>query len=338
MIQDIKFQGLSNSPSDNSVQDGELGSCLNLIPEDGELKPIQQPVMVDGGDFLSEGMTIEYIHKVSYDSEIKSHYICYDDLNDGWYWHLLSEPNNVFHEIPLPAADDFHVNTVTSIGNILCFVGSGKTMYAFWDVESNSYNTFDLSSLNYTISIDSEQSYSRFTAEFSDDDFWNIFKWNAIGNTDDGNKKVVGIKATGVDEVLSAIDASMTKSITDLKDKWFKNIVFGVAALRLYDGSYINVSNIFVLPIYKIDNTIWYDADATDAETKAAIKTVRLGSTIHRHNIKVSMDLKNVGALALIYIVQMENSYLTQAKNIETESLSETMKTQIGVVVLNWTT
>ena len=126
MIQDIKFQGLSNSPSDNSVQDGELGSCLNLIPEDGELKPIQQPVMVDGGDFLSEGMTIEYIHKVSYDSEIKSHYICYDDLNDGWYWHLLSEPNNVFHEIPLPAADDFHVNSVTSIGNILCFVGSGS--------------------------------------------------------------------------------------------------------------------------------------------------------------------------------------------------------------------
>ena len=297
MIQDIKFQGLSNSPSDNSVQDGELGSCLNLIPEDGELKPIQQPVMVDGGDFLSEGMTIEYIHKVSYDSEIKSHYICYDDLNDGWYWHLLSEPNNVFHEIPLPAADEFHVNSVTSIGNILCFVGSGETMYAFWDVESNSYNTFDLSSLNYTISIDSEQSYSRFTAEFSDDDFWHIFKWNAIGNTDDGNKKVVGIKATGVDEVLSAIDASMTKSITDLKDKWFKNMVFCVAALRLYDGSYINVSNIFVLPIYKIDNTIWYDADATAAETKAAIKTVRLGSTIHRHNVKVSMDLKNVGAL-----------------------------------------
>ena len=81
MIQDIKFQGLSNSPSDNSVQDGELGSCLNLIPEDGELKPVSQPVMVDGGDFLSEDVTIEYLHKVSYDDKIISHYIPVGGIN-----------------------------------------------------------------------------------------------------------------------------------------------------------------------------------------------------------------------------------------------------------------
>lgn len=251
MIQDIKFQGLSNSPSDNSVQDGELGSCLNLIPEDGELKPIQQPVMVDGGDFLSEGMTIEYIHKVSYDSEIKSHYICYDDLNDGWYWHLLSEPNNVFHEIPLPAADEFHVNSVKSIGNILCFVGDDDIWYAFWDSNTKDYKIFNLSQFKLSIEIERNATTDQVIQKqikLESEEFWNLFEkhyWN-----DDKTESLaypIRTKANKTIEIFNQCDALVNKRMEELGDEYFKYSTLLVAAVRLYDGTYINFSPLAIL-------------------------------------------------------------------------------------------
>lgn len=251
MIQDIKFQGLSNSPSDNSVQDGELGSCLNLILEDGELKPIQQPVMVDGGDFLSEGMTIEYIHKVSYDSEIKSHYICYDDLNDGWYWHLLSEPNNVFHEIPLPAADEFHVNSVTSIGNILCFVGDDDIWYTFWDSNTKDYKIFNLSQFKLSIEIERNATTDEVIQKqikLESEEFWNLFEkhyWN-----DDKTESLaypIRTKANKTIEIFNQCDALVNKRMEELGDEYFKYSTLLVAAVRLYDGTYINFSPLAIL-------------------------------------------------------------------------------------------
>lgn len=251
MIQDIKFQGLSNSPSDNSVQDGELGSCLNLIPEDGELKPIQQPVMVDGGDFLSEDMTIEYIHKVSYDSEIKSHYICYDDLNDGWYWHLLSEPNNVFHEIPLQAADEFHVNSVTSIGNILCFVGDDDIWYAFWDSNTKDYKIFNLSQFKLSIEIERNATTDEVIQKqikLESEEFWNLFEkhyWN-----DDKTESLaypIRTKANKTIEIFNQCDALVNKRMEELGDEYFKYSTLLVAAVRLYDGTYINFSPLAIL-------------------------------------------------------------------------------------------
>lgn len=251
MIQDIKFQGLSNSPSDNSVQDGELGSCLNLIPEDGELKPIQQSVMVDGGDFLSEDMTIEYIHKVSYDSEIKSHYICYDDLNDGWYWHLLSEPNNVLHEIPLPAADEFHVNSVTSIGNILCFVGDDDIWYAFWDSNTKDYKIFNLSQFKLSIEIERNATTDEVIQKqikLESEEFWNLFEkhyWN-----DDKTESLaypIRTKANKTIEIFNQCDALVNKRMEELGDEYFKYSTLLVAAVRLYDGTYINFSPLAIL-------------------------------------------------------------------------------------------
>lgn len=251
MIQDIKFQGLSNSPSDNSVQDGELGSCLNLIPEDGELKPIQQPVMVDGGDFLSEDMTIEYIHKVSYDSEIKSHYICYDDLNDGWYWHILSEPNSVFHEIPLPAADEFHVNSVTSIGNILCFVGDDDIWYAFWDSNTKDYKIFNLSQFKLSIEIERNATTDEVIQKqikLESEEFWNLFEkhyWN-----DDKTESLaypIRTKANKTIEIFNQCDALVNKRMEELGDEYFKYSTLLVAAVRLYDGTYINFSPLAIL-------------------------------------------------------------------------------------------
>lgn len=294
MTQDVAFKGLACSPSDNSAQDGELGTCLNLVPEDGELRPIAQPEVVDDSGFLTEGVTIEYVHKVSYDNDITTHYICYNSKTDIWFWHIPGETDEDWYPIRLPGDGEFHVNSVTSIGNILCFVGDDDIWYAFWDSDTDIYKMFNQSDFRYKVVIQTpEQNPRVFMAEMGDD-FWDVFNWSSFGTTDESARRVAGMSAKGLTTALSAIDAKMQILVEAEKREWFKNVVFGVAALRLYDGSYINVSNIFLLPAYKIGNVLSFDADASlGQDTKGP--AISLYSTLHKHNVKVTIDLDGIG-------------------------------------------
>lgn len=149
MTQDIKFQGLSNSPSDYDAQDGELGTCLNLINEDGALKPIAQPVITDSNITIPDGATIELVHKVTHDNTIHSHYII-RRADDTWCW-TEKDGDGTFTDIDL---DGFKVNAVTPVGNILNFVGDTNIMYAYW--KTNGYNVIDMSNIRFSADIQIE--------------------------------------------------------------------------------------------------------------------------------------------------------------------------------------
>ena len=61
-VANIKFNGgIIHTPSDVSPIDGDLNECINLVPSDGELKPIEMPkyIFPDGG----VAGTIAAIHK-----------------------------------------------------------------------------------------------------------------------------------------------------------------------------------------------------------------------------------------------------------------------------------
>lgn len=60
MNQEIKYSGFSVTPSDYECADGALAASINLIPEEGALKPILTPHV----DFtLDKGRKVVYIHK-----------------------------------------------------------------------------------------------------------------------------------------------------------------------------------------------------------------------------------------------------------------------------------
>lgn len=62
MTQDIKYTGLSANPSDHESPDGDLANAINLIPEDGQLKPIFQPKDLA---HLPSGYEVVFIHKTA---------------------------------------------------------------------------------------------------------------------------------------------------------------------------------------------------------------------------------------------------------------------------------
>ena len=68
MIKDIHYAGYSTEPSDYECPDGQLATSLNLINEDGHLKPVFQPAEKFA---LTDGEQLLCIHKITG----RTHYI-----------------------------------------------------------------------------------------------------------------------------------------------------------------------------------------------------------------------------------------------------------------------
>lgn len=242
-IQNIPLLGLTHSPSDNLCQDGELGTCLGLISEDDSLIPIPKPQIVESFT-LPEGASIRLVHKVTHDNTIHSHYIIL--RSDGsWYW-TEKGGDGTAHDIPLGS---FHVNAVTAVGNILCFVGDTTTKYAFWNIYKQSYILFSRENFNYDISlkiVSTTQFAGLLNADLGDE-FWEIFSYSYFGSDNEGNYMMNAINADKVIRAFSALDADLNRQLSANGDTFQKYNTFAVVAIRLYDGSYYNISNIFRL-------------------------------------------------------------------------------------------
>lgn len=293
--QDVIFKGLTNSPSDYNCQDGELATCLNLINEDGALHPMQQPVVAEQNVTLAVGDTIELVHKVTHDETIHSHYIIRKS-DDTWFW-MEKGGDGTKKTIGL---NGFHANAVTAVGNILCFVGDEKTMYAYW--KGNNYTSFDLSSLNYSATITNVKSEKCDVSISLGDDWDNAFETNRHFNNN------VDTSLKGASIIFNAFDALINKRLNEKGKEYFKYTVLGVLAIKLYDGtSHINISNPFILaPETSFNKFIWYQEK----------KSVGTSTSLHTHTINVNMDIPE-GLEDLILGVDV---YLSQPESfIDTE-------------------
>lgn len=236
--QEVILKGLTHSPSDYDCQDGELATCLNLINEDGALHPIHQPVVAEQNITLDEGDTIELVHKVTHNETIHSHYIIRKS-DDTWYW-MEKGGDGTKNTIDL---NGFHVNAVTAVGNIVNFVGEISIKYLYW-IDDN-YQLFDRDNFNYGIKIDFKESdYHGGSAEISlGDEFWDYVTYESSSS----GRKITGMNVNQVSKVFNMFDAVINKTLSDKGKQWQKYFVFGVAAIRLYDGTYYSISNIFKL-------------------------------------------------------------------------------------------
>lgn len=61
MIKEIKYTGFTAVPSDYECQDGDLAASINIVPEDGQLKIINQPLVIM--TLPSESQRVIFIHE-----------------------------------------------------------------------------------------------------------------------------------------------------------------------------------------------------------------------------------------------------------------------------------
>lgn len=250
MIQEVKFQGLTHSPSDYEAQDGELGTCLNLINEDGTLKPIPKPIVIDENITLQEGTSIEFVHKVTHDNEIHSHYIIRMDDNT-WYWIESKPTTNKIepHSLSLNTVD---INSICAIGNILCFISDSKIIYAYWD--STKYIIFNSTDFSFSFSMFGNTSTQQkiYTGTMGNEEFLRCFFNVGAGD----NYYFTKTHAEGTNALFNSLDTAANKELDNLGIDYFKYTVFGVAAIKLYDGTYIGTSSLFSIGSGDCPNTL----------------------------------------------------------------------------------
>jgi len=296
MIQEVKFQGLNHSPSDYDAQDGELGTCLNLINEDGALKPISQPEVAESFTLPNDTCSIKYVHKVTHGNETHSHYIvnCTNGSPYSWYW-TEKGGSGAQNRIDLGG---FKVNAVTAVGNILCFVGDDSVTYAFWN--HNTYSIFSINDFKYSLKIEHHSFPQLITVELGDD-FANCFSTWHWGQDVDATLSVSGINANQIATLRSFMESGVNKFIESFTRYTHKHIVFGVVALRLYDGTHINISNIFPMYPYSISRNLNFDATT---------KKMSFYASVIQPKISVNVDTSLIGDF-----IQGVDVYITKGES-----------------------
>lgn len=283
--QEVILKGLTHSPSDYDCQDGELATCVNLINEDGALHPIQQPIIVESSKYITipQDSSIELVHKVTHNQAIHSHYIIRtSDPRDRerWGWEEQDSADDTITEFLL--GDDFHVNSVCAIGNVLCFVGIKTTKYAIW--RNGSYLVFGKEDLQFGVEIANTYHQDLTLKVEAGDNFYDYFIVENATIHIYNNTSAIGTR-----KMFTDLDAIVNKKLAELGTEYLKRNVFGVAALRLYDGTYINISNPFVLPSAE-SNAVSRKINIYESPVKPDApngKTITSGVGINKYTIEI---------------------------------------------------
>lgn len=128
MIKEIKYTGLTATPSDYECPDGTIATLMGLIHEDGAIKPIATPKTIMQ---LPKMMRVLYVHQVGQED----HYITFQQTTEegvttsSLYWYVGGE-TGIKQTIYDTTSAQIH--QVTAIGNTLIALTSEGMHYFLW--------------------------------------------------------------------------------------------------------------------------------------------------------------------------------------------------------------
>lgn len=125
MLKELKYGGFTAQPSDYSCPDGDLALSLNLINEDGGLRPLEGPTP---RLYLSNGETLLLIHKVTG----QENYILFNGSRLSWMKRkpdYISSKNSkeIYTNGSLPG-----YKAISAVGNTLCVSTANGVEYILW--------------------------------------------------------------------------------------------------------------------------------------------------------------------------------------------------------------
>lgn len=125
MIQEIKFNGYTASPSDYDCLDGDLAVSMDMIPQDGSMKPIEPGMPVR----MLYKMRVVRVHQTS----AYKHYITINEAGTeiGWI-DGEGEFDGNWTSTATKIADVTDFVEVNSVGNTLIIVTKTSIIYCLW--------------------------------------------------------------------------------------------------------------------------------------------------------------------------------------------------------------
>lgn len=215
MIKEIKYSEITTVPPDNTCSDGDAALLLNLIPEDGALKPVMPPKEVMA---LQDKMHITYIHKTT----SFRHYIIHDEANKKLVW---TSDGKTFTD--LYTLGEVYLHQVNAIGNTLMALTEDGTHYFLWDNAKYKHLGTRLPELPITFGLKGEVVK---TEEFNVD---------LLEREDVGEDSKVTFGESNTKKVTNEVLAKVNKFIAEesVAKGRFIFPFFVRYAFRLYDGS-----------------------------------------------------------------------------------------------------
>lgn len=274
MIKEIQYAGYSTEPSDYECSDGQLAMSLNLINEDGQLKPVFQPRTELQ---LPDNCKVIYIHKTS----AYEHYIILDTSTLNLYW-VKSGVSSVSLDDSNKIGTYDGISHVNAVGNTLLVFTSTAINYLLW--KTNKYNVLGDKLPEIAISFglighprlyslvkedDSSDKRGTFTISFN-----GIDKGNIYNTFSDENKT----------KITSQVMAKVNKFIAEqtVENGRFCFPFFVRWAYRLYDGSHMYQS----APVLMTPSTtpapivLWKKASGKDKYTDAELDIMMVAADI----------------------------------------------------------
>lgn len=218
MNKDIKYNGYSAVPSDYECQDGAMSGMLNLIPEDGSLKPLFPPKPILKCNL---GGIVKLIHHVPN----QDNYIIVRTNNDtdDLYWLQKTDVYSNEDDATL-IASYLGIKDIAIVGNTLAIATEEGLRYTLW--KDGAYIT--LASKPPFVPISFGMTHVGTCSDVEDLSI--TFERSASG----------GVKASDTEENSNAVFGHLLSNIKEkITDKGFFYMPFYVRyAYRLYDGSY----------------------------------------------------------------------------------------------------
>ena len=220
MIQEIKYNGFTATPSDYECGEGELAMSLGLVPEDGALKPVLPPKELLK---LGNNQKVAFIHETA----AFKYYIVQDTANNIIYSKNADPESDQSLKRMYQFTATVSVYSFNAIGNTLVVLTSEGMRYFLWKSFSEGYLHLGTKIPELPISfglqgemIRTDSFYISFDS-ISEGDIWKEFS--------DNNKTRI------TDQVLAHVNKFIAENSTDKGKFLFPFLVR--YAYRLYDGS-----------------------------------------------------------------------------------------------------
>lgn len=234
MNKELKYLGYTAIPSDYECQDGELAQSLNLLHEDGSIRPLLSPSV---HTIFPENLTPILIHKAfGY-----QHYIFLHKITLDLYWIDSSEISTINSDT-LNYLGNFNsrkIYDISSIGNVITIATSEGLHYIIWIPDDKEYRNLGhhLPEIDIEFALSKQISVAQENAEFS-------FKM------EDSDKKI----SNAISELLSSSESGARRTIGRPQDsntreafQYISNAVIG--GLNKFIAS-CTESNRFLQPFF----------------------------------------------------------------------------------------
>lgn len=291
MNKNIIYQGHSTVPSDYRCQDGELALSLNLINEEGALRPVFSPTVK--ASLRDKTDRLLCIHKISGQPD---HYICAG--HDGrLYWFSINpqETESAYHDITADSP-----SSICAIGNILVLLSQEVPMtYAKWNPDASSYIFLGERPPFVNIEFGLHQTMTRLdkTTDIIISDcspgikaFFNKYEEVSSRNLKSSDATASEKKQIS-DAVFAVINRSMAKAAVSSR---FTMPFFVRYAFRLFDGSHAwHSAPVLMLPCTGVPYVRMRNISLKDS-----LLSISLGDDYIAYSLYHRILPKDLGALA----------------------------------------